>query len=291
MKKNKKKHIRKVHTWLIPTKHNKHQPHILKRSSLVAIAVLLIGLQAAYNFGIAKQKKILGYATNISAQVVVSEINASRSNNSLANLTTDSQLNKAAALKADDMLKNGYWAHTAPDGSQPWRWFDVAGYKYAVAGENLAKDFKTSDGIASAWMNSESHRKNILNPNFKNVGVAVVNGELRGSETTLVVALFGAKQTPPSVSYTGQATSITNTGSSNILANPAQIQALINPVSITTLTVLLGLLVIALLTHWHYIKLPKNVRKSWYRHHAMYTALIALTAITYITYIFTSGTI
>lgn len=281
----------KPHLWLVPTKHNAHHPHLLKRRSLAVIALLLVGLQFFYNFLVVGKPKVLGYATNVSAQAVTNEINASRTAGGLASLTTDSQLNQAANLKANDMLQTGYWAHNAPDGTQPWKWFEQAGYKYRSAGENLAKDFRTSKGVASAWLDSETHRKNMLSPTFKNVGIAVVNGILDGKETTLVVALFGSRQAAAATADNGVTTSTTASASANILANPAQIDVLLNPLSITTLLILIGVLLVALLTHWHYLKLPKKMRKSWYQHHALYTGGLALLAISYTAYIFTSGSI
>lgn len=277
--------------FIIPGTHNQHKPHLIRRSSLLAIALLLVGLQVGYNYIIAGQARILGYATNVSAQAVRTEINESRLQNGFSELTTDEQLNKAASLKAEDMFTKGYWSHNAPDGAQPWKWFELAGYEYQNAGENLAKDFKTSEGVTKAWLNSESHKKNMLNPVFENVGVAVVNGSLGGKETTLVVTLFGTRRAAGATLEDGTATSTTTSYSSNMFANPAQIGVLLNPVSLVTLATLLSVAVVALLTHWHYIKLPKKMRKSWYKHHALYIGSFALLAITYTAYIFTSGSI
>lgn len=282
----------KVKQWVVPTKHNSHHPHVLRKHGLIAIALLLIGLQFVYNVTIARDARILGYATNVSSQEVIADINSQRTKNKVSTLKVDSQLSTAAGLKADDMFKKGYWAHNSPDGTQPWKWFEAAGYKYQLAGENLAKDFRTSNGVTAAWLDSETHRKNMLNPDFNNIGLAVVNGTLNGQETTLVVAMFGNKQPTQSVAQDSQtAVSTTDTGASSIFSNPAQIKMLTNPVSLLTVAILVGLLAVALLTHWHYIKLPKKVRKAWYKHHAFYTANIALLGIVYVAYIFTSGTI
>jgi len=192
------------------------------------------------------------------------------------------------------MLTKGYWAHNSPTGEQPWKWFEDDGSKYANAGENLAKNFHTSKDVTVAWMNSSSHRKNILNSNFKDVGIAVVNGKLDNEETTLVVALFGTKQSEATASNDSNGNIIsnaTNSKASSIFAQPAQIQALVNPVSLSTIAILLSVLIVALFTHLKYINLPKKVRSSWYQHHALYTACIALLCLVYVAYIFTSGTI
>ena len=89
------------------------------------------------------------------------------------------------------MLAKNYWAHFAPDGKTPWDFILNSGYQYEYAGENLAKNFLFSDGVVSAWMNSQTHRDNILKSNYTEVGYAIVNGTLNGEQTTLVVQLFG----------------------------------------------------------------------------------------------------
>ena len=64
----------------------------------------------------------------------------------------------------------------------------------------MARDFAESKAVVEAWMNSSTHRENLVNPKYKEVGFAVVNGEYGGYETTLVVQMFGTKAgSPPSV--------------------------------------------------------------------------------------------
>jgi hypothetical protein len=66
-----------------------------------------------------------------------------------------------------------------------------AGYQYEYAGENLAKNFLFSKNVVEAWMDSPTHRENVLRPEYTDVGFAVVNDVLNGEETTLVVQMFG----------------------------------------------------------------------------------------------------
>ena len=103
---------------------------------------------------------------------------------------------EAAREKALNMFKNNYWAHYGPNGETPWQFVLEAGYQYEYAGENLAKNFLFSDGVMEAWMDSETHRENILRDEYTEVGFAVVNGLLEGEETTLVVQMFGAPLYP-----------------------------------------------------------------------------------------------
>lgn len=137
--------------------------------------------------------QILGLATNINITDLFNEINDKRTENGLGMLHLDEELSTAARAKALDMFSKGYWAHFAPDGTTPWFFIEKVGYKYKYAGENLAKDFADSSQVVMAWMNSETHKKNILDQRFKDVGLAVVNGKLNEEETTLVVQLFGTR--------------------------------------------------------------------------------------------------
>lgn len=76
-------------------------------------------------------------------------------------------------------------------GTTPWDFITGSGYQYEYAGENLAKNFMFSQGVVDAWMNSPSHKENLMRKDYTDVGFAVVNGVLNGEETTLVVQLFG----------------------------------------------------------------------------------------------------
>ncbi len=98
---------------------------------------------------------------------------------------------QAAAAKANDVFAKNYWAHYAPDGTSPWFFFQQAQYQYLYAGENLAKDFTDSQAVVAAWMNSPTHRDNILKPEYEEIGFAVQEGNLQNQDTVLVVQLFG----------------------------------------------------------------------------------------------------
>ncbi|MFW6110398.1 MAG: CAP domain-containing protein [Patescibacteria group bacterium] len=137
---------------------------------------------------------VLGFATDISVEEIVSLTNQERAEQGLSTLEMDSKLAEAAHRKALDMFENDYWAHVSPDGKEPWDFIDESGYVYLSAGENLAKDFNHSDSVVRAWLKSPSHRENLLGDNFDEIGVAVVDGELSGFETTLVVQMFGRSQ-------------------------------------------------------------------------------------------------
>jgi Cysteine-rich secretory protein family len=89
------------------------------------------------------------------------------------------------------MFNDQYWAHSSPNGTEPWDFIVSSGYVYKVAGENLARDFSNTAEMIEAWMASPTHRANIMNDNYTEIGIAVVDGTLEGFETTLVVQMFG----------------------------------------------------------------------------------------------------
>jgi len=131
--------------------------------------------------------------------VVVQLTNDERADLGESTLRRNSTLDKAAQLKAQHMANNEYFSHYAPDGTSPWYWFDKAGYTYAHAGENLAIHFTDSDEVVEAWMNSPTHRANIVSGKFTEIGVGTAKGTFDGYETVYVVQLFGAPAATPVV--------------------------------------------------------------------------------------------
>jgi len=100
-------------------------------------------------------------------------INAERSKAGVPPLAFDMTLEKVARLKAEDMVNNNYFSHQSPTYGSPFdmmRQFDVS---FKTAGENIAGN-QTLEGAVRAWMNSEGHRKNILNANFNYTGIGIV---------------------------------------------------------------------------------------------------------------------
>lgn len=176
----------------IPHESNNQKGKILHPSSLSLIAVFLIAFQVLLNVFPKGLPQILGYAANISPAEVIRLTNAQRAANGLPSVTQNSKLDSAALAKGNDMLAKGYWAHFAPDGTSPWSFFLNFGYKYQYAGENLARDFSNANDAVNAWMNSPSHRENILNAKYKEIGIGVVEGNLAGVNTTIIVQFFGA---------------------------------------------------------------------------------------------------
>src|SRR3972149_10673467 len=175
----------------VPRQSNNHKAKLLHPSSLTTLVLVLAVFQLSITFLPSFGEKVLGYAANISPDEVIRLTNEKRVANGFSPLTTNAVLSQAAQAKGADMLNKDYWAHVAPDGTQPWYFFTNFGYKYRYAGENLARDFQNPTSAVEAWMASPSHKENLLSSKYKEIGIAVVEGDLAGVDTTIIVQFFG----------------------------------------------------------------------------------------------------
>lgn len=132
----------------------------------------------------------IAYFSSITPERIIELTNQERSKNGLPKLTANQLLTKAANAKGLDILKTQTFKHEI-DGKKFSSWIKEANYKYSYAGENLAIDFLTSEGAIKAWMASQTHRDNILNNNFTEIGVAIVEGDFNGQKSIIIVESFG----------------------------------------------------------------------------------------------------
>ena len=200
----------------LPHESNNHRAKILYPRSLAVLAIVVMLANSSLPTLALVRGGVLGYASDITIQQVLAQTNQRRIDSSLPALAIDDTLADAARRKASDMFTFDYWAHVNPrNGTQPWYFFDAVGYKYRYAGENLARDFATTPPMVQAWIDSPTHRDNLLSPHYEDTGIAVVNGKLGGIETTLVVQLFGSKQSALTIPKIGSALQVQAAGISN----------------------------------------------------------------------------
>lgn len=106
-------------------------------------------------------------------------------------LYSNAALSTAAQMKAEDMAKQKYFAHTAPDGTVAWDYYKKVGYSYAVAGENLAITNESSEKVIQGWLDSPTHRDNLLNPDYNDMGIGMAAfGDYQGHKNTFVIVAF-----------------------------------------------------------------------------------------------------
>jgi hypothetical protein len=134
----------------------------------------------------------------------VALVNEERAKHGLPALSISDELSLSASKKLTDMETSKYFAHTSPAGKTPWRFFDAVGYDYRYAGENLAIHFKTPEAEHTAWMESEKHCQNILDPRFREIGMSVRKVFMEGRETVLVVQHFGTRAGEVTVASSGK---------------------------------------------------------------------------------------
>lgn len=120
-------------------------------------------------------------------------------------LIANTKLTSAAQAKADDMVSKKFFAHVAPDGTMAWDYIKKVNYIYDVAGENLAITNESADTVIQSWMNSPSHRDNIVNKEYKDIGIGIAKyGDYEGhKDTTVIVALYAK---PASIQVIGAPT-------------------------------------------------------------------------------------
>ncbi len=178
-----------------PHESNGHHPKILHHKTIAIFIIVLLGLMYVLPPLQREYPSVLGIAYNITVDDLVRLTNEKRKDEGLKPLVLNEELSSAASAKASYMFEKNFWAHVAPDGTTPWYFIKNAGYEYQYAGENLARGFDAADAVTNAWMDSPTHRENLLSPNYTDIGFAIKEGSLTGSETVLVVQEFGSRYT------------------------------------------------------------------------------------------------
>ncbi|MFH1712876.1 MAG: CAP domain-containing protein [Candidatus Jacksonbacteria bacterium] len=188
----------KMRDLFIPHPGNNYTPKILKPKrllfhvfSILAVKSVVIAFLVLYpltawlspDLALIESKKIIELTNNLREKV------------NLAPLAENQQLNQAAWQKVQDMLINQYFAHTSPLGMNLKHWINKVNYKYSIAGENLAMGYSKTENVMSAWEKSPTHYDNIIDENFKDIGVAMTNGSFKNVDTTFTAQYFARPQT------------------------------------------------------------------------------------------------
>ncbi|MFE7765648.1 CAP domain-containing protein [Streptomyces sp. NPDC057438] len=122
------------------------------------------------------------------ATEVITLTNTERAGAGLPPLSPDPHLTDAAQAHSADMVARAFYAHTSPDGGEPWHRAAAAGSAHRSVGENIACGQRSAAEVVRGWMNSPGHRANILKPGFTHIGVGFVGG---GTAGTYWTQLFG----------------------------------------------------------------------------------------------------
>jgi uncharacterized protein YkwD len=127
-------------------------------------------------------------AATITPEAVIERTNQERVARGLPALSVNENLTRAANAKARDMLQREYFAHAEWE-----RFIRTSGYFYCSAGENLGLNQTEAGELVGEWMDSPTHRANLLKSRYREIGVAVVRGNYKGFDVTIIVQMLGAR--------------------------------------------------------------------------------------------------
>lgn len=274
-----------LHKWFIPHRDTHKKAHLISWEALMIYALFFIFLQVGFSIVSYAKPGILGITANIDQERLIELTNQERYKKGLRPVSENEALNKAAALKAQNMFDENYWAHFAPSGKTPWNFILGSGYRFTYAGENLAKNFYNTEAIVSAWMASPTHRDNLLNSKYNDIGIAVVEGTLNGQKTTLIVQMFGTVQgvtSQPLVNTGGQQVAVPPQDYQNprqfvaSVQNKPQIQALADPYKVIKAS---GIAIISLLAVLLLVDLLVIYKRGVFRitsYHAAHLSILSI---------------
>ncbi|MBN1331275.1 hypothetical protein JW978_00105 [Candidatus Dojkabacteria bacterium] len=202
--------------YFLPTKENNYTPKLLTHKFITIYTFLLL----VFNIATSNAKIFAAFA-DVDAASILEYHNQERLQNGLNTLTLNSKLTASAKAKAKAMMAADCWDHYCPAGKSPWDFIEDAGYQYVYAGENLAEGFSDNKKVFDAWMNSKTHRENILRPDFEEIGIAIEYGEFQGiSNNALIVVHFGSTSLDTNQSNPSDVPVSDSQGFSTIITSP-----------------------------------------------------------------------
>ncbi|WP_261130312.1 CAP domain-containing protein [Bacillus sp. Marseille-Q3570] len=122
-----------------------------------------------------------GAAMSEMEKQVVELTNQERMKNGLSALKADAELAQVAQKKADDLAQNNYFSHNSPTYGSPFQMMQQNGVDYTSAAENIAAGQQSAEQVVQQWMNSPSHRENIMNGQLTHIGVGLSKGGQQGN--------------------------------------------------------------------------------------------------------------
>ncbi len=186
--------------YIVPHLGNNHKPKALRPKALTAYVVVILLVKVFVTGSLFFIYPNTGLVTSKITDQLYELINQERIVNDLDPLIINEELIASAERKVQDMVDQQYFSHIGPGGTKPWEWINKDNYNFTHMGENLAMDFSSATVVHSAFLNSPSHKANILHKDYTNIGMALVVAELEGRETIVLVQFYGKQKALPTLS-------------------------------------------------------------------------------------------
>ena len=194
--------------YFIPHAENNYHPHILHTKRAIFYVVLFIILKAIVIIFVLFLPSAVFVLPDILAEQqskIIALTNDLRLEKGLPQLAVSDTLNFSSDIKAVDMAEKGYFSHTSPEGRKLAYYLRQVGYKYNVAGENLALGFSSAEDVVNAWIKSPTHYANLIDEDYKEMGVSLESGLYEGQPTVYAVEHFGTPVSKEDLGYTATA--------------------------------------------------------------------------------------
>jgi len=180
--------------FFIPHEGNNYHPHILhtKRVFFYATAFLVMKLIVfLFALLLPLQVFVMPDVLKLQEDRIIELTNEVRIREGLSTLSRSDQLMTSSRLKVDDMIEHEYFDHVSPDGKHLRDFLHQAGYIYQSAGENLGVGFLDAEKLVQAWVDSPTHYANLVDTDYRDIGLGVNIGEYNGIPTAFVAQHFG----------------------------------------------------------------------------------------------------
>ncbi|HNV97543.1 MAG TPA: CAP domain-containing protein [bacterium] len=186
-----------IKDYFIPNQCNNYRPKALKPKRLFFYGLSALVIKLIVIISVSALPLVAFFSPDYisqESQKIVMLTNEMRQSLNLTLLKENTKLTQSAIWKVQDMAVKQYFAHISPDGKKLSNWFNKSGYDYKFGGENLAMGFSNAEDVMSAWYKSPSHYKNIIDPDFNEIGVGISTGLYNNIETVFIAQHFGFRK-------------------------------------------------------------------------------------------------
>ncbi len=180
--------------YFIPHSGNKYQPHFLhvKRCWFyAALGIVIKSILLIFVLFLPAQAFLMPDILAVEQSKIIMLTNEFRASENAGKLMENPKLSASAIAKAKDMADKEYFAHVNPEGLRLENFLRDVSYKYVYAGENLAIGYFDALSVVKAWKDSPSHRENMLDRDYLEIGVGIANGQYLGLPNVFATQHFG----------------------------------------------------------------------------------------------------